>query len=582
MQPGPRGRRATHARLRATGRSALGVSAAALTMVSALLCTERTALAQQSTFKLDRLEMPGAPDDTMTQFRPAALEPRPFFFGQVALGYSRRPLRLRNIIDPNDRTTLAQTYNGQFGSAKDPVENQLTMYANLGFAFLDRFIVGVNLPFTPYQDGQVPRYSQTNAIFTGGKTTTFDSDGPAIGDLRLDLRSMIVRSENRKFALGGQLNIFFPTGSSNWGGDSYASALFMLSGEANAGPFTFLANTGFHLRHLNSINDPTSGYGLGIGNEWRYSLGGFANIKGGKYRIGASIFGQTGFEDAGIIGNTFFTRRNSPLEWNVEGRMRLGKGDRMWLGVSAGTLIMPGYGAPDFRGVATFGIQIPLRSSEGIETDPKLALREKWKKEHGSVDTDGDGIIDDFDACPNDPEDHEEPDPNDGCPKPKAPPPPPKPVDTDGDGILDTEDFCPKEPGKRSSEPNRNGCPENISREGGTIRTFRQVQFAFGSATILPESFPMLQEIVNLLKANPGIKRLAVEGHTDNKGSATLNKNLSQNRANSVMKWLVDHGIEAPRLEAHGYGMEKPVADNKTDEGRAQNRRVEFKILVEE
>ncbi|MGH7282675.1 MAG: OmpA family protein, partial [Polyangiaceae bacterium] len=91
-----------------------------------------------------------------------------------------------------------------------------------------------------------------------------------------------------------------------------------------------------------------------------------------------------------------------------------------------------------------------------------------------------------------------------------------------------------------------------------------------------------LQEIVDLFKADSGIKRMSIDGHTDNKGAADMNKRLSQNRANSVMQWLVSHGITQDRLEAHGYGMEKPIDSNDTDAGRQANRRVEFKILDEE
>jgi outer membrane protein OmpA-like peptidoglycan-associated protein len=92
----------------------------------------------------------------------------------------------------------------------------------------------------------------------------------------------------------------------------------------------------------------------------------------------------------------------------------------------------------------------------------------------------------------------------------------------------------------------------------------------------------MLQEITNVLNVNPGIKKMAIEGHTDNRGAADMNKTLSQNRANSVMQWIVQHGIAQSRLEAHGYGLEKPIDDNNTDKGRANNRRVEFKITEEE
>jgi outer membrane protein OmpA-like peptidoglycan-associated protein len=75
---------------------------------------------------------------------------------------------------------------------------------------------------------------------------------------------------------------------------------------------------------------------------------------------------------------------------------------------------------------------------------------------------------------------------------------------------------------------------------------------------------------------------MSIEGHTDNRGAADLNKKLSQDRSNSVMNWLTQHGIESARLEAHGYGLEKPIEPNDTDQGRAANRRVEFKILDEE
>jgi outer membrane protein OmpA-like peptidoglycan-associated protein len=92
----------------------------------------------------------------------------------------------------------------------------------------------------------------------------------------------------------------------------------------------------------------------------------------------------------------------------------------------------------------------------------------------------------------------------------------------------------------------------------------------------------MLQEISNLLRANKGIKRMSIDGHTDNRGSADLNKKLSGDRAAAVVTWLAAHGVEANRLESHGYGLEKPIETNDTDAGRAANRRVEFKILDEE
>ena len=534
--------------------------------------TAGMASAQQRAFHLDRLEMPGSGDDGMALFRPVVL-PRPTVFGQLGIGYSRRPLHTSTIT--NDKLTLAKSSGGA-------VDNQLTVTATAGIHLFDRLIIALNFPFTPFQDGQIPKYD-SSLLSNPNATTTFTAAGPSASDLRLDGRFIIARSENRKMSFGASAHVFLPTGSMNFGGDGSTNAMLMLNGEASASIFTFVLNTGVHFRPINVINDPGGTFGLGVNHEWRFAVGAFVPFKDGKYRIGATIFGQTGISSDALTGDTFFTKRNTPLEWLVEGRMRLGPSDRMWLGLSGGSTILPGYGAPDFRTVGVFGYEIPLNPTDGVQRDPKLELREKWRKERSNVDTDGDGIPDYLDACPTEPEDHEEPDPNDGCPNPKTPPPPPAPPkDTDNDGIVDAEDACPKEPGKHSPDPTKNGCPEFISREGDAIRIFKQVHFKTGSAQILPDSFPMLQEITNLLKANASIKRMAVEGHTDSRGGAAMNKALSQARANSVMTWLGQHGVEAGRMEAHGYGLEKPIDSNDTEDGRAKNRRVEFKILKEE
>jgi outer membrane protein OmpA-like peptidoglycan-associated protein len=92
----------------------------------------------------------------------------------------------------------------------------------------------------------------------------------------------------------------------------------------------------------------------------------------------------------------------------------------------------------------------------------------------------------------------------------------------------------------------------------------------------------MLGEIVSLLKANPSIKKMRIEGHTDNRGNADFNLDLSKRRAASVRTWLVQHGIEDGRLESEGYGLTKPIDSNDTEAGRLANRRVEFKILEDD
>ena len=553
----------------------------------------REAAAQQRTFHLDRLEVPGAPDDGVAVFRPVTNQ-RAILYGQLALGYSFRPLRVSTIT--TDRTTRLASKSGA-------IHNQFTLYGAVGFQFLDRFTLGVNFPFTPAQNGDVPNYGGGGVTGSGSQTTTtFNPAGPAVGDLRLDLRAVLLRSDNRKHAFGVGGSLFAPTGTqSNFGGDSQAAGMVMLMGETQAGPIVLTANTGIHFRPDRAVNDPTRANGLGVGTEWRWAFGGFLPIQDGKYRLGLNLFGQTGLADSNITGPTAFTANNSMLEFNVEGRMRFGPADHFWAGISAGRGIAMGYGATDLRVVALLGTYVPILDSEA----PAPKRRDKQKIDPGAPDRDHDGIPDDIDACPDEPEDHQGNDPNDGCPMPtdrdgdgipdSADKCPDQPEDKDGfedgdgcpeddndkDGIPDAKDACPKEPGAPNTDATKNGCPSFIKLEGGQIRVLQQVHFATGSARILPDSFPMLQEIANVLRANPGIKRMSIDGHTDNKGGAAMNKKLSQDRADSVMKWLTEHAVTQDRLEAHGFGMEKPIDNNLTDAGRAANRRVEFKIVSE-
>lgn len=152
------------------------------------------------------------------------------------------------------------------------------------------------------------------------------------------------------------------------------------------------------------------------------------------------------------------------------------------------------------------------------------------------------------------------------------------PADTDGDGIPNAEDACPYERGKPSEDRATHGCPFAVRIEGSQIVILQQVQFRTGRAEIEPESFELLSEVAAVLEEHPEIARVAVDGHTDNQGSAQANLSLSQRRALAVVAWLTAHGIDARRLEARGFGARRPLADNRTRDGRAKNRRVEFQI----
>jgi len=121
--------------------------------------------------------------------------------------------------------------------------------------------------------------------------------------------------------------------------------------------------------------------------------------------------------------------------------------------------------------------------------------------------------------------------------------------------------------------------PARVVLTASSIQITDKVQFETGKSEILPVSFGLLDEVAGVLKDNPQIEVLQVEGHTDSTGSAGINRKLSQARAESVMKYLSSKGINGKRMVAKGFGPDRPLASNDTDEGKEQNRRVEFNII---
>jgi OOP family OmpA-OmpF porin len=175
------------------------------------------------------------------------------------------------------------------------------------------------------------------------------------------------------------------------------------------------------------------------------------------------------------------------------------------------------------------------------------------------VDGDKDGVPDDADKC-LDTKDGVKVD-DKGCDAI---------ADADKDGVADDADLCADT--AADSEVNQVGCSktENINLKGVTFET--------GSAVLTATSFPILDEAATTLKKYPDLK-IEVGGHTDSSGDKAANEKLSQSRAEAVMKYLVEKGAKAELLSAKGYGSNTPLADNATPDGKAQNRRVELKIL---
>lgn len=185
-------------------------------------------------------------------------------------------------------------------------------------------------------------------------------------------------------------------------------------------------------------------------------------------------------------------------------------------------------------------------------------------------DNDGDGIADINDQCKDEAEDFDGFQDDDGC----------RDSDNDDDQIVDVLDQCPNEAEDYDNDQDSDGCPEErklLKFEGDQIKLNEQVFFKFRKATIMPASYPLLDEVAQVLRENPNI-HIRIEGHTDDKGSNKFNLKLSRDRAASVRKYLEDKGISSDRMASEGFGEERPIEDNKTEAGRAANRRVEIHI----
>ncbi|AKT41952.1 cell envelope biogenesis protein OmpA [Chondromyces crocatus] len=523
------------------------------------------AAAQQPTFYLDRLYMAGAPDDGIAVWRPQ-MAPETRFYGQLGLGFGLNPLRNENVYD---RSIIYQN---------TPVSTQLITYLDAGVELLGKFGLQVSLPFIAVQTANLASPSTA-----------------ALMDARFDLRFLAWHTNDNFFKIGVNGMVWVPSGDRySFSSDTQATGGFMVSGELDFKKLFVIMNTGLHFRPARGLGDSTTDFSTS--SEWRWGVGGYVPLRDGQVRLGLQVFGSTG-----ITGDKFFKGSNTPIEWMADGRMYLGEKKQGWIGLGGGTRISAGY-APDFRGVLLAGYSFGIRDTD--PPSPDRRFKSQRYADHGA-DTDKDGLPDDIDLCPTEPEDGKPPNTDDGCPalpdrdgdgipdsSDKCPDEPEdfdKIDDLDGcpeddadqDNIPDAEDACPKEPGEPSTDPAKNGCPQFIRRISGSseIQILKQVQFATGSAVILPGSYPILDEVVRLLKVNPEIQHLAIEGHTDNRGSDELNEKLSNDRSHSVMKYLIDRGgIDAGRLSAKGFGPKVPIADNNTADGRQKNRRVEFHI----
>ena len=180
---------------------------------------------------------------------------------------------------------------------------------------------------------------------------------------------------------------------------------------------------------------------------------------------------------------------------------------------------------------------------------------------NGCPDADGDGIADKNDKCPE----VKGPKENGGCPWP----------DRDGDSVLDKDDKCPDVKGTVAN----NGCPEVSDEVVKRLNDYaKTILFDSGKASFQQQTYPVLQAIVSILKEYPN-SNFSIEGHTDSDGKDAANQTLSENRAAAVKNYLIENGIASSRLSSAGFGESKPIDTNKTKAGKANNRRVEVKLV---
>ena len=506
------------------------------------------------------------------------------------------------------------------------VEHQVLVHPGASLVLWNRVRAAASMPIALYQTG--------DPVVIGAKS--YSPPGPAAGDLRLSADVRLLGEHGGPFTGALGVSLYLPTGSRNdytSDGDVRFMPRATVAGDVSV--FTYSARVGYHHRSLTETFERNP-----LGSELTFGAAAGLRVADRAVVIGPEVHGSS-ILDSDSFGKRRGTPIEALIgaHYTVSD-FRVGTGLGTGLTRGWGTPALraflsaewtPGYtddrdhdgitdaedACPAARGVRTndprtngcppAAVAPPPPSdrdgdaiADALDACPDVAgVRSDDPKKNGCpTDRDGDGVLDLVDACPdvpgptsNDPKCNGCPvdrdgdaiaDERDACPDlaGEANSDPLRngcPPDKDGDGIYDKEDACPDAAGPADPDPKRNGCP--LARiEDGQIKIVEQVRFQFGSADILRDSDPTLLAVATTLKDHPEIPLVRIEGHTDDKGNAAVNMKLSQKRADAVVKWLTSYGIDKKRLVAKGFGMTRPIDSNATEEGRQNNRRVEFHL----
>lgn len=412
------------------------------------------------------------------------------------------------------RNTLI-VVNGSDDVTRHFVSGRLGFDAMASVTLAEPFAIGVDLPFFLAQTGD---YSPSS----GG-----------LGDLRLVPKLRLLDDRNG-FGLGivGELRLPTHTGDFSGGARNVVFAPRLVADHRFAGGLRLGANAGVLLREGTSFFNVRAASEFTYGGALGYRFGGDA----GKVEIGAELLGAIGLVAA--------NREETPLE--AFPYVKVNPNDEWEISAGPGIGLLAGYGVPLVRVFA------------GVRYTPT------------AHDRDHDGVPDDRDQCPNVPEDRDHVNDQDGCPE----------EDGDVDGVPDSEDRCPNAKESINGFEDEDGCPDEgparVIVENGRIRILENIRFRTGSAEIDSESNSILNQVALTMKANPSIKRVRVEGHTDETGSHDMNMQLSRERAASVRQYLINRGVKPERLTAQGYGPDRPLVKGTDPDSLSKNRRVEF------
>jgi OmpA-OmpF porin, OOP family len=561
---------------------------------AALACVAATGLARQAHAQ--------AQGFAVDQFDPSERGSDWFSVESLDLRGSLRPA-IGVVMDGAYRPLVVYAPDGTV--LRSIVRNQVFAHAGASLVLGDRLRLGFNLPIAVFQDGHT-------GVVDG--VTFAPPNTPSVGDLRLGADLRLVGTYGEPFTLALGARFFIPTGQrDNYTGDGAVRLDGRLEMAGDLDIFTYAARVGVEYRNL----DDSLG-GSPIGSQLLFGAAAGLRFFDHAFIIGPEVYGATVITNS----NAFFATQSTPLDGVLGAHLTFARDFR--LGGAVGPGLTRGFGSPVVRWMASLEW---APAYEEVKPEPTPTPEPPH-------DRDGDGVVDDDDACPDvagvktdDPKTNGCPpdrdkdgiiDAEDACPdvagvKTDDPKTNGCPSDRDKDGVLDDVDACPDTPGLKTDDPKTNGCPDpDRDKDGiangadacpdvagpsnpdpkkngcpqayiaaGQIKIRDQVKFATGSAAIVAgrESSDVLDAVQKILADHPEIKKLRIEGHTDSVGAAAMNRTLSQHRAESVMKWLVKHGVDATRLTAQGFGPDKPIDDNSTDEGRHNNRRVEFHLV---